>query len=489
MSQTQPRPGSIVTSRVAPPPRTAPVDTGVWFVTGLADRGVTNAPVLCQNLQDFINNFGTRQTYSVLYDAIETFFREGGAQVYVSRVVGPAPVVAFVNLNDNVAAISLVASAKKGPGAWANTLRVTIAAGVAGGSFTVAVSDTVLGALEQSPDLMTQADAIAWSLQSQYISLALGASALNPTPVANAPLAGGADDRLNIVEAQWTAALVRFAKDTGPGQISAPGRTTTAAHAALLAHAVANNRIAVLDAPDSPTIATVNAAAIAQRGANDTYGAMFAPWLVIPGYTAGTTRIVPPSAGVAARIAANEGAGGSPNAPAAGTPEGVFSFVIGLSQPAYDNGAGRDVTRDSMYSSGINQIAFRYNQYLVFGWRSLTSESGSTQDWINFGNCRFRMAIVAKGLFIAENYILDEINPIKLGRYNGDLTAMLAPYWPNSLFGDTPEEAFKVDTGSQVNTPATINNREIHAALGVRMSPDSELVDIAITKVPVTQSL
>lgn len=490
MSQTQPRPGSIVTTRVAPPPRTAPVDTGVWYVSGLADRGVTNAPVLCQNLQDFINNFGARQTYSVLYDAVETFFREGGSQVWVSRVVGPAAVVASVNLLDNAAAVSLVATAKKGAGAWANTLRIAVATGSAGaGSFTITVSDTVLGQLEVSPDLFSQADAIAWSQQSQYISLALGASALIPANIASAALTGGADDRNNIVEAQWTAALGRFTKDLGPGQVSAPGRSTTAAHAALLAHAAANNRTALLDAPDSPTIATVQAAASAQRGTNDTYGGLFAPWLVIPGATAGTTRIVPPSAGVAAKIAANEAMGNSPNAPAAGQPEGVFSYVIGLSQPTYDNGNGKDVTRDSMYSAGVNQITYRYGQYMVFGWRTLTAENGANAEYLNLGNSRLRMAISARALFLAENYILDEINPVKLGRYRGDIEAMLSAYWPDSLYGDTPDQAFAVDTGPQVNTPVTIANRELHAAIAVRMSPDSELVVIDITKVPVTQSL
>lgn len=488
MSQTQPRPGSIVTTRVAPPPRTAPVDTGVWYVAGLADRGALQ-PIACNSLQDFINNFGTRQTYSVLYDAIETFFREGGARVYVSRVVGPGAVVASVNLLDASAAVSLVASAKKGPGDWANSLRIDVTNGSAAGSFKITVSDTVLGTLEISPDLLTQADAVAWSQQSEYINIALGVAADNPANVAAAALTGGNDDRAAVTDTQWKNALSLFTRDLGPGQVSQVGRTTTQAHADTLAHAAANNRVAILDAPDSPTVSTVEAAATAQRGVNDTVGAMFAPWIVIPGATAGTTRIVPPSALVAAKIAAVEGSGGSPNQPAAGTPEGVSRTAIGLSQPAYDDGSGIDVTRDKMYSSGINQITYRYGSYVVFGWRSLTSETGQEADWLNFGNCRFRMAITAKALMIAENYILDEINSESLGHYGGDLTGMLLPYWPRSLYGATPDEAFVVNTGPTVNTPDTIAAREIHAAIGVRMSEDSELVVIDITKVPVNQSL
>jgi hypothetical protein len=46
-----------------------------------------------------------------------------------------------------------------------------------------------------------------------------------------------------------------------------------------------------------------------------------------------------------------------------------------------------------------------------------------------------------------------------------------------------------VDVSSNVNTPQTIANREMHAAISLRMSEDAELVVIEFAKVPVTQSL
>jgi phage tail sheath protein FI len=497
MTATMPRPGSMVTIRTSPPPSTVPTDTATWFVAGLADQGPTG-PVLIMSLQDFVTRFGPRVSYSVLYDAVELFFREGGNRLYISRVVGPGAIVATVNLLDNVAGISLVAKAK-GPGAYGNTKRVTVQSPGAGGtaaSFSILVTDTGDATIsEQSPDFLTQAAAIAWSQQSSYINLTLGASALNPIAVAAAALTTGTDDRVNILDVHWRTALGLFSKDLGPGQVTQIGRTTTAAHTDTLAHAVANNRVAVLDLPDSPTVATITAAAVADRSAatiNDTYGAAFAPWVVIPGLVPGTTRIVPPSALVAGKIAKMEANGGSPNKPAAGTPDGVSSFVIGLSQSQYDNGSGPDVTRDAMYTLGVNQIVFRYGNYQVFGWRSLTDPNGANQDWINFGNRRLAMAMTAQGLKIMEGFILDEIDGQNrlFSRLNGQLAAMCGTYYTmGSLYGPTPESAFSVVTDSTVNTPTTINNREIHAAIAARMSQDGELVVLEIAKVPVNQSL
>jgi phage tail sheath protein FI len=504
MSQAQPRPGSIVTVRSAPPPRTVPTDTGVWFVTGLTDRGPINRPVLIQSLQEFINNFGARQTYSVLYDALETYFREGGARAYVGRVAGPAAAIATRNLLDAGAAVSLVARAK-GPGAFGNAITIQVqvpGAGGTAGSFSFLTVDPnyPTGAYtEQSPDFLTQAAAIAWATgQSTLLDLSMGASTNNPVALAASVLGNttsGTDDRTAVTDAQWRNALALFTRDLGPGQVTQIGRATATAYADTLAHAAANNRFAILDGPDTPTIATITALTTGLRGANARFGMLFAPWLVIPGIVPGTTRIVPPSAAVCGKIAASDASGSTPNSPAAGLGEGTLRSVIGLSQPPYDNGNGQDVTRDAMYSLGVNQVVFRYNTYAPFGWRTLVDPNGVDQDWLNAGNARLAMWIVAQGLRIAEGYILDEIDG--RGRtykaMEGDIKGMLMDlYTRGSLYdggSGRPEDAFLVDTGPTVNTAASVANRELHAAISARMAQDAELVVIEVAKVPVTTAL
>jgi hypothetical protein len=511
MTATMPRPGSIIQVRTTGTPKSVPTDTATWFVTGFADRGPMG-PVSIKSLQDFIATFGLRQTYSPLYDALELFFREGGSSAYVSRVFGPAVVQATLtgwackNLLDGSAGVSLIARAK-GPGVYGNAITVAVQNPGAGGtasSFSLLVTDpnypqangTTASYAEQSPDFTTQAAAVAWSQQSKLIDVALGASALLPANATASALATGADDRSNATDTQWAAAGNRFSKDLGPGQHTQVGRTTAQAYSDTLAHCSVNNRVGVLDGVDTATISTLTTATTTLRAnVNARFGALFAPWVVTNGLLPGTTRIVPPSAFVCAKIAANDGGGKSPNDPAAGSLEGVsFGNVIGLSQPAYDNGNGVDVTRDAMYTLGVNQITYRYGQFEVFGWRSLVDPNGADQTWVNLGNVRTAMWAVAQSLKIAENYILSNIDG--QGRlfsaFQGDLIGMLMqlynPPW-SALFGAKPEDAFRVDVGNQVNTPATIAARELHASITLRMSEDAELVVIEFAKVPVNQTI
>ena len=150
------------------------------------------------------------------------------------------------------------------------------------------------------------------------------------------------------------------------------------------------------------------------------------------------------------------------------------------------------MTRDDLYTSSVNTFVSRYGALELYGYRTLVDPVGVDQDWINLGNSRLNMAIVALGNVIAEQYVLEEIDGFGrlFKKFQGDLTGMLMKYYlQGSLYGATPEAAFLVDVGSSVNTPTSIANRELHAAIAVRMSPNAELVVIEIAKVPVTVSL
>src|SRR3954466_10675913 len=53
-------------------------DTRTGFIVAEAERGPT-FPVYCTSLAAVVAKFGSRQSYSFLYDASEAFFAEGGA--------------------------------------------------------------------------------------------------------------------------------------------------------------------------------------------------------------------------------------------------------------------------------------------------------------------------------------------------------------------------------------------------------------------------
>lgn len=477
------RPAVDVVLRSTPVPRSAPTDTGTSFVTGLTDKGPANVPTLVRSMADFERIFGLRQSYSLLYDSLDIYFREGGSEAYVSRIVGPAATTGFLNLLDAGAAVSLVASAL-GPGANSNTISVGVRAGSAAGTYVLYV---VVGGVEveTSGDLVDQNAGVLWAKNSQYIRVALGAAADNPAVAAAAALSAGNDDRAAITDTQRQAAVDAFTKDLGPGAVWEPGNSTDTAHTRLLAHAAANWRWALLDPPNSRTVATLQASATAARAGNQRFGAMFAPWLVSPGVVSGTTRSIPPSAVVAGILARNDAADFGPSDPAAGD-NGISFTAIDLTQTAFT-----DAERNTLTNSSINTIRLMFGSARVFGWRSLTDPIADS-DWVDFGHARLYGAIASRGYVIGQSYEFDTIDGQgrKLSEFAKDLKGMLMTYYQvGDLYGATPAEAFNVDVGPAVNTPLTLAANEMHAVLTVKMSPFAEYVRIEIVKRPISEGV
>lgn len=475
------RPGAVVTVRDTPTVVTLPTDTGTAFIAGLSDTGASTFTRAIHSLQEFVTVYGQRQTYSVLYDSVEAFFREGGNLAYIGRVVGPGATSGFKNLLDAGAAVSLIATAV-GPGAWSANYKVAVVAGVGAGTFKIQVTDTNNVVLEDSGDLLTQSAAVQWSQQSNYIRITLGASANNPAVAAAAALSAGNDDRGNITDAQWLAALNLFSADLGPGQVLAPGRITTTGHTQLRDHAEANNRVALLDAPDTPTVATLTADAATFKSR---FSAYFAPWLQIPPVTVGGNRTIPPSPVVAGIIARNDNSLG-PNRPSAGG-AGVSRLAVDISQPSWS-----DTNRQTLNASGVNVIRRMFGGIRIYGWRSL-ADPVSDINWLGFGNGRLHTAIAAQLGVVGENFMFDEIdgqNGETIGGFHDAIAGIMMDFYnSNQLFGDTPDAAFAVDTSPAVNTLTLIQNNELHAVVTYKAATMAEYVQIEVVKRLVTLSL
>jgi hypothetical protein len=379
-----PRPGVEVFSLAEPTARSAPTDTGVWFVVGLTaslpvDGSGNPVPKLIHSMNEYEAVFGVRGSGVAqdLYDAVQTYYREGGSQVYVS----PLP------------------------------------------------------------------------------------AAATGTPT------------------EYEAALDRLTADLGPGQVSAPGSVDAAVQGSLVAHAEATNRVALLDAPSTGVAQDfIDAGEALQSAGNGRYGAAFGPGAVIPGVASGTTRSVSWAAIVAGIIARND-VPFTPNQAAAG--------VNGISLYALDVSARfTDLEYEAINAAGVNMARNRYGTLEMYGFRSLV-DPVAHPEWLNFGNARLNMAIVAQATAIAERYVFSQIDGRKrmIGDFGGELAAMLVPFYEaGALYGATADDAFRVNVGSQVNTPATIANGELHAVIEVRMSPFAELVVIEIVKVSTVEA-
>jgi len=483
-------PDVVVNVKSASTPRTLPTDTGTAFAVGVSQRGSSLAPLLLRSLQDFSTFFGGRLASSVLYDWVDQFFAEGGTRLFISRVFGSGAVAATRNLLDGAAGVSLVVTAGQGttvapdPGTWGNSLSVAVLSVSGGYQLQVTYNGIVV---ETSNTLVTQQDAVAWSTVSNYVDVAIGATALVPAAAAAAALTGGTDGAA-VADADYQAALDRIPPELGPGQIAIPGQTTAARQLMALAHAVARNRFAQLDAPDSSSASTLQGTAAALYSAPNNgrrYGQLFAPWDVIPGLTANSTRTVPPSARACAQ-AARVDALGNPNIAAAGK-NGYAQNTLDLSQPAFS-----DSDRLLLNNAGVTVSRRRYGATIAtWGMRTLADQASDAQ-WSQAPNLRCLMAYVARAKALGDQHEFDQVDGFgrALSVFASDLAAAAKIFYDlGALYGATAAEAYRVDTGPGLNTPAQLQAGIMTAQVALRTSPSAEQVVVNIVKTPITQSL
>jgi hypothetical protein len=289
-----------------------------------------------------------------------------------------------------------------------------------------------------------------------------------------------------VVDPGISQALANLTADLGPGQVfvADPALADVQANqSALLAHAAACNRVALLTTADGDAAVLTAAGLALQTDTNARYGALFAPSAVIPGVVAGATRNVPYSAIEAGIISRND-VSYNPNVAAAG--------VLGQAVYALDvNGRYTDADFETLNVSGVDMARIIYGGVRTYGYRTLVNPT-TNPEWLDLGWARLNMAITAQAEAIGEGYVFSQLDGrgLTLAQFGADLSAMLSGYYDaGALYGATPQDAYNVDVGSSVNTPTTIANGELHAVLEVRMSPFAEWVVIEIVKVDTTQAL
>jgi phage tail sheath protein FI len=473
------RPGTNVVIQDTAPPAGSTNATTNWFVVGITEQGPVT-PTLVGSLSDFQQMFGARVSYGTLSDAVEHYFRELGAVVLVSRVVGPAAKSSSLMLKDATAAdtVNVVAL---GPGATGDSIQVTVANGPTGG-IIMTMTDGVT--LEVTPEFHQKFELYNWMIFSKLVSFEDQAGSTElPAAVAATPMTGGDDDRAHITTADWEAALAKFDSSYGPGQVSAPGMTADDIHLAVEDHCTTFERSGVLDAPDTADVAALMTMANAIRSEGD-HAAVFAPWIVLPGTSQGGQRVVPPCALIAGLIARNDPIIG-PNSPSAGG-NGISLYASGVTQQ------WSDADRQTLNDAGINVVRamFGGRQVRVYGWRALVD--AQHPNWLSFGNVRLRMALANEGNNVLEGYMFDQLDGggALFNDLAGTLAGMLIPFWQSGqLFGRTAGEAFKINVGPQVNTPTTIANRELHAVISYRDSPFVEYAELVLVKNPISVAL
>lgn len=280
-------------------------------------------------------------------------------------------------------------------------------------------------------------------------------------------------------------ALALFDPLLGPGQVSAPGAPAGAAtHAALLAHAKDNNRVAIMDVNVDTTVASASGIGLAARAdGNAEYGGVFGSWVDIPapaGVSGASARQVPASPIVAA-LCARADALGNPNRAAAGR-DFPLQYVTGFDVDF------TSAEREALLNAGVNTFADVFGVLENYGFQTAVEQSQDNPYW-QLNAARARMWLKAKAKAVGEPYVFRTIDAKNRLAHalRGDIEDVcLQLYGVDGLFGETPQEAFAVNVGASVNTVDSIAQGELHAVVEARLSLHAKAVLIDLVTVPLT---
>lgn len=468
-------------------PTLAPSST--YFAVGLAERGPTIEPTLVTSFAQYQSLFGGATTYSFLYDDIKTFFEEGGTRAYVARVVGPAATIGALAsplMDRQVTPAATLAVAVRNAGAWSSRVGVRVLDGATADTFRLQVYfDSKL--VEDYTNLHSPAEAVSRTAVSQYIKLTDSGSVgtaptNNPVATSIVTIAAGADDRASVTATHYTAALALFTKELGDGAVACPGIGATM-HAALIAHADAYNRLALLTGArnaDKATLLGIAALLDAKRAG------LFAPWIKVTDQYGGTKAISPEGYVAAARARAHRtgpwqaAAGENAKARFVIAPDIVFSTA----------------DAEELDDGKVNMIRLIARSVRLYGWKSLSADR---ENWEYLTGADVINRIVTEAERQLEPYLFGVIDARGhlLGKIAGTLEGIVLPMADaGGLYAriDPNDPDVIIDPGYRVtvadlNTVATAAANTVLAELGVRVSATAADVKLTVTKAAVTAAL
>jgi hypothetical protein len=488
------RPGPNVATTTSVPPNPSPTDTGTWFPVGRSSQG-PNTPTLIKSFAQYQAVYGGRGTISsVAFDAVELYFTEGGNALWFCRPIptGAKQATIAAKGEAETAKTTLVFKAN-GVGAWGNTIEVVI--GGAKEAFTLAVK--YKGKEEVSPVFKTLAEAVTWCATTQYITASIGEA--NETPkTGTLTLATGEEGASGTEEEEATAfktAAELFTPAMGPGQLSFPGVTTTKAIKAQYEVATKQERRAVVDLPnyaaEGKTVAEqeakLKAAAELVKGYGEIgrNGALYGSWQTTPpALGLITSRVVPPSAYVAAKAAVIDSLG-NVNLPIAGK-QAILATSLGFNTALFS-----EAQVEALYSVGVNLCKEVNGQVRLYGNRTAVNRETEPL-YAQFSNARLDMAIIWGGLAIEEELMFSQVDGAQKDQtlYGSLLNNMMLGFYKvGAVFGATPQTAYTVDTGADVNTPTTEQEGDLNATIAARRSPGADQINLNIVRVGLQQEV
>jgi phage tail sheath protein FI len=347
------------------------------------------------------------------------------------------------------------------------------------------------------------------SVASRYVTAtAVVGATTKPAVLAATDLSAGDDDLAQVDDDSLIAALEVFNDSLGTGAVSIPDaetatrlsvggpvtdydgtlKATQDVSTALIAHANANNRIAILHGGAADTVANAISKAGELKVLTETeHAAMYFPWVNVPTTIAGVSRLIPPDGYVAAKRAQAHNQGGA-HVPAAGL----------ISTARFVTGTALDINKtsgDQLDDEQVNSIRIIQNSVRIYGARSLSIDTENfryitTQEIINH--------IVVASQRSLEDLVFGVIDgrDTIFSAITSRLIAILAPLREEgALFQAFDVNGKKVDSGytvrcdSYLNPVSQLAGGTVKAKVGVRTSSVGDKIEVDIIKSNLTASV
>lgn len=486
--------------------RTGPTSTTVRessqaFFAGIAQRGPTDTALKVNSMEEYTLNYGDYVANGYLHSTVEAFFEEGGSQCFIARAINANATTGFLVLSDTNPAASGYSAVRLdaiGAGAWSDDIDTQVIAG--------SIANSVIVKLFYDNDLIfssgncTTNNQIVGKINNSLIAskyvIASAGNVLAGIPVVQGltALDGGANGATPTA-ANCITALALFLDSYGSGAVACPEYTGSdvsvgTVPTALVAHAKANNRIAILHTEDGSTVAEAQNTAEYINGTitdNLEHAAIYYPWVFLPSGTLGVNRLIPPdgyAAGARARAHNNIGQ----HQPGAGI----------ISTARHINGIESEVGKtdaDTLDDAKVNVIRFINNSIRVYGARSLSDDNENfryinSQDVVNHVVTEAERALedILFSPIDGRNRIFAEVEARLIGileplRLNGALFEAF------DQFGNRVDYGYTVKCDPSLNPLANLANGTVTARVGLRVSSVGDSIEVSIVKSNLTTSV
>lgn len=484
-------PGIVVNTSVRTGPSTInQSETASWFVVGLTQRGSSSGAQLVTNLSEYETTFGEYVSYGSVHQQVQTFFEEGGAQVYVSRVVGASATAGILQIPNTTAGVAATLTAV-GEGDWSSTMTATLTTLGSGKTLKLYLNTDLVYASGEVATAAALVNKINSSVTAgKYITASVGTGVFNGI-ASPAPFSAGDDTRVSIVDGDWITALDDFGYDLGAGAVSMPDLVTavniSTVHTSILDHCYENHRMAILSTPSTFT-ATQAADHAETLGSEDysEYGGLFWPWVKAT-KDDGTAIVLSPEGFVAAKRSIAHNRTGSWAAYAGVVTES--RWLTGL------NDTVTKLTSNTLDESRVNTLRIIGSRVRVYGARSLSSD----EENYRFLNAREMLNfIVVQSEAVLEDLVFSPIDgrSALFTRVKGRLVAMLEPiriagglYEAFDGTGRRIDYGYSVVVSDAINPLSQLAGGLVKAKVGVRISSIGDQIQVDVTKSNLTASV